>query len=107
MRRRTDWNVRPGSVRGRGGGFRSRVRAVKAESAAVISGFGASEVGRRTLRDPLMLTLDAAQAAVTDAGIELCEIDGLATYPGAIGSTPGITGAGIDDMRTLLGLKTR
>jgi acetyl-CoA acetyltransferase len=80
---------------------------VKAESAVVISGFGASDVGRRTLRDPLTLTLDAAQAAVGDAGIELREIDGLATYPGAIGSTPGITGAGIDDMRTLLGLKTR
>ena len=35
------------------------------------------------------------------------DIDGLSTYPGASGSTPGISGAGIDDVRTMLGLHLR
>ena len=80
---------------------------MKAESAAVISGIGWSEIGRRLHRDPLLLTADAALAAIADAGLEPREIDGLSTYPGASGSTPGITGAGIDDVRELLGLGLR
>jgi acetyl-CoA acetyltransferase len=80
---------------------------VKAESAAVISGIGWSEIGRRLHRDPLLLTADAALAAIADAGLEPGDIDGLSTYPGASGSTPGITGAGIDDVRELLGLDLR
>lgn len=80
---------------------------MKAESAAVISGIGWSDIGRRLRRDPLMLTLDAALAAVADAGLEVGDIDGVSTYPGASGSTPGITGAGIDDVRGLLGLQLR
>ena len=35
------------------------------------------------------------------------DIDGVATYPGALWSTPGITGAGVDDVRALLGLRLR
>jgi acetyl-CoA acetyltransferase len=80
---------------------------VKAESAAVISGIGTSQIGRRIGRDPLELTVDAILAAIRDAGLEPSDIDGLATYPGANGSTPGITGAGIDQIRSVLGLKTR
>jgi acetyl-CoA acetyltransferase len=82
-------------------------KATKAESAAAISGIGWSDIGRRTRRDPLMLTLDAAQAAIADAGLEVGDIDGVSTYPGATGSTPGISGAGIDDVRSLLGLDLR
>jgi acetyl-CoA acetyltransferase len=80
---------------------------VKAESAALISGIGWSDIGRRLHRDPLLLTADAALAAIADAGLEPRDIDGLSTYPGASGSTPGITGAGIDDIRVLLGLDLR
>lgn len=80
---------------------------MKVEDAAVISGIGSSDIGRRLHRDPLALTADAALAACTDAGIAVNEIDGVSTYPGAIGSTPGITGAGVDDVRDLLGLKLR
>jgi acetyl-CoA acetyltransferase len=80
---------------------------VKAESAALITGIGWSDVGRRLHRDPLLLTADAALAAIADAGLEPRDIDGLSTYPGASGSTPGITGAGIDDVRLLLGLDLR
>jgi acetyl-CoA acetyltransferase len=80
---------------------------VKAESAALISGIGWSDIGRRLHRDPLLLTADAALAAIADAGLEPGDIDGLSTYPGASGSTPGITGAGIEDVRVLLGLDLR
>jgi acetyl-CoA acetyltransferase len=82
------------------------VFTVKPESAAVISGIGSSDIGRRLQRAPLLLTMDAALGAIADAGLDVRDIDGLATYPGALGSTPGITGAGIDDVRDVLGLKT-
>jgi acetyl-CoA acetyltransferase len=77
------------------------------EDSAIISGIGQSAMGRNLDRDPWDLTLDAALAAITDAGLSIDQIDGLSTYPGAVGSTPGITGAGIDDVRALLGIETR
>jgi acetyl-CoA acetyltransferase len=80
---------------------------VKPESAAVISGVGASQIGRRLHRDPLDLTAVAALAAIADAGLTADDIDGVSTYPGALWSTPGITGAGVDDVRELLGLNLR
>jgi acetyl-CoA acetyltransferase len=79
----------------------------KPESDAVISGTGISEVGRRLGRDPLGHTIEACLAAIADAGLEQGSIDGLSTYPGAKGSTIGITGAGVDDVRSALGLRTR
>jgi acetyl-CoA acetyltransferase len=80
---------------------------MKTESTALISGVGSSAVGRRLHRDPLLLTADAVLTAIADAGLDRHDIDGLSTYPGATGSTPGISGAGIDDVRTLLGLDLR
>ena len=77
------------------------------EQQVLISGVGCSEIGRRLQRDPWILTVDAALAAIADAGLSVDDIDGLSTYPGATGSTPGITGAGVDDVRALLGLKLR
>jgi acetyl-CoA acetyltransferase len=80
---------------------------MKVEDSAVISGVGVSDVGRRLGRDPWALTIDAALAAIADAGLAPADIDGIATYPGATGSTPGITGAGVEDVRMLLGVRTR
>ena len=80
---------------------------MKAESRALISGIGRSDVGRRLHRDPRLLAVDAAEAAVADAGLTIDEIDGVSTYPGPSGSTPGITGAGVDALRSLLGLRLR
>jgi acetyl-CoA acetyltransferase len=80
---------------------------MKAESAAVIAGLGCSQIGRRLHLDPLVLTADAALRAIADAGLTPDDIDGVCTYPGAIGSTPGISGAGVDDVRALLGLNLR
>jgi acetyl-CoA acetyltransferase len=80
---------------------------VAAERSVLITGVGCSAIGRRLHRDPLTLTADAALAAIADAGLTTADIDGVATYPGAIGKTPGITGAGVDDVRALLGLALR
>jgi len=77
------------------------------EKGAVISGVGSSDIGRRLHRDPWSLTVDAALTAIADAGLTVEDIDGLSTYPGGSGSTPGITGAGADDVRSLLGLRLR
>jgi acetyl-CoA acetyltransferase len=77
------------------------------EKQAVISGVASSDRGRRLGRDPWMLTADACLAAIADAGLSVDDIDGISTYPGAQGSTPGFTGAGVEDVRALLGLKTR
>ena len=77
---------------------------MKAEAAAVISGIGCSAIGRRLRQNPLLLTVDAALAAIADAGLEVADIDGVSSYPGAQGSTPGITGAGVDELTSVLGL---
>jgi acetyl-CoA acetyltransferase/uncharacterized OB-fold protein len=64
------------------------------EHASVLSGIGRSALGRRLMVDPLSLTIDACLRAVADAGLELDDIDGLSTYPGAVGmgmSEGGIT----------------
>ncbi len=58
------------------------------ERRAVISGLGQSAIGRRLGRSELDLTVEAAVAAIEDAGLTRDDIDGLATYPG-MGSGPG------------------
>jgi len=74
------------------------------ERRACITGIGQSEVGRRLGRDPLGLTLDACLAAIEDAGLTRDRIDGLSTYPGAIGGAPGFTGAGVAEVHDALRL---
>ena len=65
------------------------------ERAAVVSGIGQSDVGRRLYRQPLDLTVDAALAAIADAGLTRDDIDGLATYPGNMDTPPGFSGVGV------------
>ena len=48
------------------------------ERNAIISGLGISQIGRRTGRASLDLTMDAALAAIADAGLTRDDIDGLA-----------------------------
>jgi acetyl-CoA acetyltransferase/uncharacterized OB-fold protein len=55
------------------------------EHRAVLSGVGRSAIGRRLMVDPLSLTVDACLGAIADAGLTLDDIDGLSTYPGAVG----------------------
>ena len=54
------------------------------EKDAILSGIGISQIGRRTGIPGLQLTLDAATAAIADAGLEPSDIDGIAT----LGDTP-------------------
>ena len=64
------------------------------EHRSVISGIGRSAIGRRLMVDPLSLTIDASLAAIADAGLAPEDIDGLSTYPGAVGmgmSEGGVT----------------
>ena len=74
------------------------------ERKAVISGIGQSQVGRRIYRDPLDLTLDACLEAITDAGLDRNDIDGLATYPGNMATPPGFSGGGITEVQDALRL---
>jgi acetyl-CoA acetyltransferase/uncharacterized OB-fold protein len=70
------------------------------EHKAVLSGIGRSATGRRLMRDPLALTIDACLAAVADAGLTLDDIDGLSTYPGL--SAGGISEGGITGVEEAL-----
>jgi acetyl-CoA acetyltransferase len=72
---------------------------------AVISGVGQSDVGRRLFRDPLDLTLDAALAAIDDAGLTRADIDGIATYPGGMQEPRGFSGVGVTDVHDALRLE--
>jgi acetyl-CoA acetyltransferase len=75
------------------------------EQRSIISGIGQSAVGRRLGRTGLDLTIEAALAAVADAGIELSDIDGLATYPGmGVGGEP-FTGPGSPEVQDALRLE--
>ena len=51
---------------------------------AVISGIGISSIGRKTGVPSVELTVESAQAAIADAGIDPSAIDGIAT----LGDTP-------------------
>jgi acetyl-CoA acetyltransferase/uncharacterized OB-fold protein len=71
--------------------IRPPASADRFEHRAVLSGVGRSAIGRRLMRDPLSLTVDACIAAVADAGLTLDDIDGLSTYPG------GMSGMGMSE----------
>ena len=77
----------------------------RGERSAVISGVGQSDVGRRLYRDRLDLTIDAALAAMEDAGLTRDDIDGIATYPGNMDTPPGFSGVGVVEVQDALRLK--
>ncbi len=70
----------------------------------MISGVGQSDVGRRLGRGGLDLTVDACLAAIADAGLTREDIDGIATYPGAMDTPPGFSGAGVTEVQDALRL---
>jgi acetyl-CoA acetyltransferase len=72
---------------------------------AVVSGIGQSDVGRRLHRPGLDLTLDACLEAIADAGLTTTDIDGIATYPGAMDTPPGFSGGvGVTEVHDALRL---
>ncbi len=74
------------------------------ERRAVISGIGQSDIGRRLGRSDLDLTVEAALAAIGDAGLRREDIDGLSTYPGMGVGTPGFGGPTTPEVQDALRL---
>ena len=74
------------------------------EAKAVISGVGQSQIGRRIYRHPLDLTIEATLAALDDAGLTVEDLDGIATYPGAMSVPPGFSGVGVVELQEALRL---
>jgi acetyl-CoA acetyltransferase/uncharacterized OB-fold protein len=84
--------------------IRPMLRTHKFEDDVVISGVGTSAIGRRLLRDPLALAVDAVTRAVADAGLTLDDIDGLSTYPGS-NPPPGMGEGGVPAVADALGIR--
>ena len=74
------------------------------EHRVVISGIGQSDVGRRLYRSDIDLTIDASLMAIADAGLQVSDIDGIATYPGAGGGGAGFAGPGTPEVQDALRL---
>jgi len=72
---------------------------------AVISGIGQSDVGRRLHRPALDLTLDAAVAALDDAGLSRADIDGLSAYPGGESLARSFAGPSLLEVQDALRLE--
>jgi acetyl-CoA acetyltransferase/uncharacterized OB-fold protein len=73
------------------------------EHQVAITGVGQSAVGRRLMRDPVSLAVDACLEAVADAGLTLEDIDGLSTYPGAFPG--GLSEGGVSAVEEALQVK--
>jgi len=71
---------------------------------AYITGVGQSQVGVKLTRAPLLLTLDAVREALGEAGLEIRQIDGVATYPGRLGIMLGFSPVGADELIDALGI---
>lgn len=80
------------------------LRRPRPEDAVAITGIGTSAVGRRLMRSPVSLTVEACRAAVADAGLSMDDIDGLTTWPGAMGGGGGITEGGVPAVQEALGV---
>ncbi len=79
---------------------------IYAEKQVCITGAGQSAVGRPSPHSALQLTLDACEAAVADAGLTLSDIDGLTTFPGAVGDGSGFSPVGSTEVMLSFGLNT-
>jgi acetyl-CoA acetyltransferase/uncharacterized OB-fold protein len=74
--------------------IRPMITERKFEQDAAITGIGMSQIGRRLMRDPLSLTIEAAMRAIEDAGLTVDDIDGISTYPGG-GQSAGFGEGGV------------
>jgi acetyl-CoA acetyltransferase/uncharacterized OB-fold protein len=84
--------------------IRPMVSAEKFEDKVALTGIGSSELGRRLMRQPLSLTVEACERAIADAGLTFADIDGLATYPGA-GPFGGFAEGGVTALEAALGIR--
>jgi len=75
------------------------------ERRAIVSGIGQSQIGRRLGRSDLDLTVEACMTAISDAGLERDDIDGLSTYPGGGIGNPGFAGSSSTEVHDALRLR--
>ena len=83
---------------------RPMARTDKFEDRVTLTGIGRSEIGRKLMRSPLSLTVDAVRAAITDAGLTMADVDGLSTYPGTA-AEGGYAEGGVTAVEGALGLR--
>jgi acetyl-CoA acetyltransferase len=74
---------------------------------AYITGVGQSEVGVRLPRHPLLLTVDAVNVALKDAGLTLDQIDGVFSFPGKAQGYLAFSPVGTDELIEVLGIKSK
>jgi acetyl-CoA acetyltransferase len=74
---------------------------------AYISGVGQSQIGVKLERSPLLLTLDAINEALSEAGLNISQIDGVSTYPGRSAGMLGFSPIGADELIDALGINAR
>jgi acetyl-CoA acetyltransferase len=76
------------------------------EKQIAISGVGESNIYRKATVYPFDLAVDACLAAIEDAGLEVKDIDGIASWPAAeVGVGHGWSAASTTDLKNSLGLK--
>ena len=75
------------------------------EKNTIIAGVGQSEIARPSERSALLLTVDAALAAIADAGLSRDDIDGVATWPGRLDNDLGLGPLSPGDLKEALGLR--
>jgi acetyl-CoA acetyltransferase/uncharacterized OB-fold protein len=78
--------------------------ADKFEDKVALTGIGMSEIGRRLMRPPLSLTIEACESAIADAGLTIADIDGLSTYPGG-GNVGPFGEGGVTALESALGIR--
>jgi acetyl-CoA acetyltransferase/uncharacterized OB-fold protein len=75
----------------------------KFEDKVAITGIGTSRIGRRLMEHPIALAVEAARAAIEDAGLRPEDIDGMSTYPGPLGG--GMSEGGVTPLEEALRLR--
>jgi acetyl-CoA acetyltransferase len=88
----------------------ARIRSVrpmaspdKFEDRVAVTGIGMSQIGRKLMRDPVGLSVEAIRVAVADAGLTLDDVDGISTYPAD--APGGYSEGGITAVEAALGIR--
>ena len=79
-------------------------RTARFEDEVALTGIGRSAIGRKLMRSPVSLAVEAVQRAVADAGLTLDDVDGLATYPGTA-AEGGYAEGGVTAVEGALGIR--
>ncbi|MFZ0668310.1 MAG: thiolase family protein [Acidimicrobiales bacterium] len=67
----------------------------------MISGIGQSAIGRRLPQSAIALVVEACNKAITDAGLEASDIDGISTFPG-MHTNPGFSPVGVYELQNAM-----